>query len=160
MKPSPTSRPPMRRIAAVAAALVVVLAACGGSSGKDDAAATSVPATGAAAEATATLLGPDEFASYLEQNPEAPVVNVHIPYEGHIDGTDHFVPYDEIGDWDGLPADKHAPLVLYCMSGNMSATASDTLAAMGYTDIVDLAGGMQAWTSTGRKLLVEEPPPK
>lgn len=155
MKPSPTSRPPAHRIAAVAVALVVLLAGCGGSADEDDAAATSAPAT----TATATLLGPDEFASYLEENPEAPVINVHIPYEGHIDGTDHFVPYDEIGGWEGLPADKDAPLVLYCMSGNMSATASDTLAAMGYTDIVDLAGGMQAWTSSGRQLLDEEPPP-
>ena len=39
------------------------------------------------------------------------------------------------------------------MSGNMSATAAETLAAMGYSDIVDLRGGMEAWQAAGRDLL-------
>ena len=35
----------------------------------------------------------------------------------------------------------------------MSATAAETLAAMGYSDIVDLRGGMEAWQAAGRDLL-------
>jgi rhodanese-related sulfurtransferase len=34
----------------------------------------------------------------------------------------------------------------------MSATATRTLVEMGYTDVVDLAGGMNAWVETGRPL--------
>ena len=38
------------------------------------------------------------------------------------------------------------------MSRNMSAEAAQTLSAMGYTDIVELDGGMRAWSESGRPL--------
>jgi len=34
----------------------------------------------------------------------------------------------------------------------MSAIASRTLAQLGYRHVVELRGGMQAWTRSGRKL--------
>jgi len=40
--------------------------------------------------------------------------------------------------------DKQAPLIVYCDSGQLSAIAADTLAAMGYTRIRDL-GAMANW---------------
>ncbi|MDY7100616.1 MAG: rhodanese-like domain-containing protein [Actinomycetota bacterium] len=156
------SRPPTaagptrwrRPAVAAVAALTILAAGCGDGDGSDGEAATD---TVAEPEATAELLDADAFAGYVEEHPDAPVVNVHIPYEGHIEGTDAFVPFEEIGDWDGLPEDRTAPIALYCRSGNMSATAADTLAAAGYTNIVDLDGGMNAWTASGRQLLDEEP---
>ena len=39
------------------------------------------------------------------------------------------------------------------MSGNMSATAGRDLLDLGYSDVVELDGGMQAWQSSGRTLL-------
>lgn len=75
---------------------------------------------------------------------------MHIPYEGHIEGTDAFVPFDEIdANADDLPADKDAPLFIYCRSGRMSAEATPDLQRLGYTNIIDLKGGMQAWESAG-----------
>ena len=79
------------------------------------------------------------------------LINVHVPYEGEIPGTELFVPFDAL-DPALLPQDKDAPLLIYCMSGNMSAEAARTLSAMGYTDIVELDGGMRAWSATGRTL--------
>ena len=150
-----TDRPQStRRMVPVVAALVLLLGACSGSSKQDDAASRG---TTVATTASIRVLPPDDFAAFIAAHPDAPLVNVHIPYEGHIEGTDAFVAFDEIGDWDGLPKDKGAPFVLYCRSGNMSATASDTLASMGYTDIIDLKGGMNAWTASGRDLVVEKP---
>ncbi|MBK5288901.1 MAG: rhodanese-like domain-containing protein [Acidimicrobiia bacterium] len=93
----------------------------------------------------------------MTEHPDAPVVNVHIPYERHIAGTDAFVPFDEIAQWDALPADLDAPIVLYCRSGNMSAEAATTLTGLGYTDIVDLEGGMNAWAAAGLPLLDQDP---
>ncbi|NKS74801.1 hypothetical protein GS531_24805 [Rhodococcus hoagii] len=44
-------------------------------------------------------------------------------------------------------------IAVYCMSGNMSATAVQDLADLGYTDVVELDGGMMAWMADGRELL-------
>ena len=41
----------------------------------------------------------------------------------------------------------------YCKSGRMSAEAAATLQELGYTDIVELSGGMDAWIADGRQLL-------
>ena len=82
-----------------------------------------------------------------------PLINVHIPYEDHIDGTDSFIAFDSILESADLPTDKSAPLALYCRSGNMSGQASAVLADAGYTNVIDLDGGMNAWEASGNPLI-------
>ena len=82
------------------------------------------------------------------------LINVHIPYEGEIPGTDVSIPFDEIGaQLDRLPGDRHAPVVLYCRSGRMSALAARSLVTLGYTDVWNVVGGMMAWHDAGRPLV-------
>lgn len=77
-------------------------------------------------------------------------VNVHTPYEGEIAGTDAFIPYDTItASLDKLPKDKNVKIALYCKSGRMSAEAAKTLNALGYTNVYQLVGGMNAWEKSG-----------
>ncbi|MGK2949645.1 MAG: rhodanese-like domain-containing protein [Acidimicrobiales bacterium] len=79
-------------------------------------------------------------------------INVHTPNEGSIAGTDLTIPFDEISTSNELPADRDTPLAVYCRSGNMSEGAVDDLENMGYTSIVELDGGFNAWTEAGRPL--------
>ncbi|MBI4151157.1 rhodanese-like domain-containing protein [Candidatus Woesearchaeota archaeon] len=97
-------------------------------------------------------------AQALAADPSVFVLNVHTPYEGEIAGTDAF-----IEDWehianhrDQLPADKDAPILVYCRSGRMSTSAVQQLQELGYTNINHLTGGMNAWKDAG--LPIEEHP--
>jgi len=82
------------------------------------------------------------------------LVNVHIPYEGEIEKTDAFIPYDTISDsLDKLPQDKTAKIVVYCRGGGMSATAAKDLVRLGFTQVSDLMGGMNDWEKSGYKII-------
>lgn len=131
------------RIGAMLVALLVALTAVACSSDEaDDAAGGKV-----------TLLEPAAYQAAIAAG-DAFVVNLHIPYEGEIDGTDAFVPFDDVEAHAAeLPADKSAPLYIYCRSGRMSAEATPALQALGYTNIIDLRGGMNAWRDAGLEIL-------
>ncbi len=99
--------------------------------------------------ASSVLISPDELDEMM-QNKDFELINVHIPYEGEIDGTDSFIAFNEIKEKIDLPKDKK--IVLYCRSGGMSAVATRALVDMGYTNVYDLEGGMIAWENSGRQL--------
>ena len=77
-------------------------------------------------------------------------INVHVPAaDVQLDGTEMMMPFDDI-DTRTLPSDRDAPLAVYCRSGSMSAIAVQRLLALGYTDIVELDGGTDAWAASGQ----------
>lgn len=88
----------------------------------------------------------DEDRSYI-------VVNVHIPYQGEIEGTDYNIAFNDIDALTEALPDKNTPIVLYCRSGNMSEQTTQDLVELGYTQVYDVPGGMNAWQSSGRKLV-------
>ena len=48
-------------------------------------------------------------------------------------------------------ADRDAKIVIYCAGGVRSAFAAKTLADLGYTDVLSLAGGFNGWKSSGKQ---------
>ncbi|MBW3614775.1 MAG: molybdopterin-synthase adenylyltransferase MoeB [Actinobacteria bacterium] len=46
--------------------------------------------------------------------------------------------------------DREAPVVVYCAGGTRSAFAAETLAQLGYSDVVSVAGGFNKWKNEGR----------
>lgn len=98
------------------------------------------------------LLAPAEFEQALSE-PDRVSLNVHIPDEGSIEGTDLTIPFDQVeARQDELP-DTSTPLAVYCRSGNMSADTVQVLDELGCEDVVELEGGMVAWEASGRTLL-------
>ena len=92
----------------------------------------------------------------MMENKDFTLVNVHIPYDGDIPNTDLSIAYNDLEPHlDQLPADKDAPLVIYCRSGNMSTQAAEELVGLGYTNVMEVDGGMNAWRSAGYDLLIE-----
>lgn len=135
----------------VVVAASLATAAC--SSGEP---ATSTGATSSSARtagAAVAALPPAKFDSMLADD-DVLVVNVHVPDEGSIAGTDVAIPFDEVRDRSAeLPQDLGASVAVYCKSGRMSAQAVAVLRDLGYTDVVELRGGMDAWAADGRELL-------
>jgi rhodanese-related sulfurtransferase len=135
----------------VLAAVIVAIAAC-------SSAAVEEVTTG-----TGLIKNSDGYADInveqlneMLENKDFTLVNVHIPYEGDIPNTDLSIAYNDLEPHlDQLPADKDAPLVIYCRSGNMSTQAAESLVDLGYTNVMEVDGGMNAWYSAGYDLLVE-----
>lgn len=102
---------------------------------------------------TWTNITPDRLATMLESK-DFTLLNVKTPYVGEIARTDLYIPYDQVSARASeLPSDKSAKLVVYCRSGHESAIAAQTLIDLGYTNIDNLDGGMEAWTASGRQLV-------
>lgn len=71
--------------------------------------------------------------------------------QGHIKGA-VLIPVSELSDRiQELVPFKNRSILVYCHSGNRSATASRILKKAGFTKISNLQGGIKAWISAGNE---------
>ncbi|MCW2927165.1 MAG: UBA/THIF-type binding protein, partial [Thermoleophilia bacterium] len=78
---------------------------------------------------------PDEWAS------EHIADTVHLPLAGAIEQV--------LERW----PDRDTPLTISCASGGRSRRAADVLHELGYTDVVNVAGGIRGWVAEGRPVV-------
>lgn len=65
--------------------------------------------------------------------------------DGYIEGS-VFIPINDLQtNLAQLPADKAAPIVVLCKSGHRGGMAMMYLNFLGYTNVRNLGGGLNAW---------------
>ena len=88
-----------------------------------------------------------EDAKKVMDSEEVIVLDVRTQAEyddGHVENA-VLIPVDEISaKAENVLQDKNAKILVYCRSGNRSATAARTLIDMGYTNVYDF-GGIIDW---------------
>jgi rhodanese-related sulfurtransferase len=133
--------------------LTFIFAACSGDvQNADDASTPAADEIGrkiAVSGGEYTLITAKELKSLMDKE-DVLLVNVHIPFEGDITGTDTSFPFNEVEqNLDNLPEDKSEKFVLYCSSDRMSTIASEELVGLGYTNVMNLEGGFRSWIKEG-----------
>jgi len=103
---------------------------------------------------TKTSLPPEEFEKQLSDSIQ--ILDVRTPGEynsGHIKKALQ-------ADWNDQTefnrriayVDKTKPVYVYCLAGGRSAAAADKMRKMGYTNVYELKGGINAWKAANKSL--------
>ncbi|HEY2388944.1 MAG TPA: molybdopterin-synthase adenylyltransferase MoeB [Candidatus Binatia bacterium] len=95
----------------------------------------------------------DEVRQRLGREPKVALLDVREKEEyreGHLDGSISLPRgFLEMRVEDTVP-DKQTPIIAYCAGGTRSLIAARTLKEMGYTSVVSMAGGFNAWKNNGQ----------
>lgn len=113
----------------------------------------AAPANGSSASAQVAparvqLIRPQEYLTQFSDQPHL-LLDVRTPQEfasGHIPGAVNISLQTLESRLSELPTDR--PIVVYCRSGNRSATAASILLRRGFTQLYDL-GGIITWQAQG-----------
>lgn len=126
------------RIAAIVLAGTMVLASCGGST---------------ATEADLQLSPVDEVSEIVGNPPEGLVIlDIRTPEEfaaGHIAGAINIDYYASDFEQRLGVLDLDVPYVMYCNSGNRSSNTLPLMDSIGFSEVYELDGGIQAWLGAG-----------
>lgn len=142
-----------------AAASLSMMAGCGGAGpaarGKAAEAPAPAPAAPASTLATAGVrtVGVGEFATALAGPAPRRLIDLRTPEEyggGHLANAE-LIDFYAAGFADRIAAlDRSLPLAIYCRSGNRSGQTARQMRALGFSDVLELGGGIVAWTASGR----------
>jgi rhodanese-related sulfurtransferase len=99
-----------------------------------------------------------ESAREMVKDPGIVIVDVRTPPEfrgGHIKGAIP-IPLAEMGGRIGsLASYRDRQVLVYCLSGNRSMTASRVLRKNGFNRVANMKGGMNAWAGKGFTVVKE-----
>jgi rhodanese-related sulfurtransferase len=130
----------MRRVLLLISALALFVSACGG----------------ATATGSVDLVVPSAAADVISDGPaDLVVLDIRTPEEFNAGALPDAINLDfyEADFRDRLAElDRDVPYVMYCNSGNRSATAADMMEELGFTEVYEIDGGIQAWAQSGGAL--------
>ncbi len=104
---------------------------------------------------TKTSLSADEFEKSINKEP-VQLLDVRTPGEyagGHIKNT-------LLANWNDKEEfnrrisfiDKNKPVYVYCLAGGRSAAAAEKMRGMGFKNVSELEGGINAWKAANKNL--------
>lgn len=95
-------------------------------------------------------MNPTELNEYLSAGNKPVMIDVREQHElmyGMLDGAKH-IPMNSIpGMLNELETHKQDTIVLICRSGKRSAQVGQFMEQMGFSHIINLEGGMNAWAA-------------
>lgn len=93
-------------------------------------------------------IAPAAAVALYEKTPGLFVLDVRTSAEfanGHIPSA-HLIPVDELEDRLSELPPRDTPMLVHCAAGGRSTAACEILGQRGFTRLLNLAGGMHAWT--------------
>ncbi len=75
--------------------------------------------------------------------------------EGYIEGAEHLWINNFYANLSELPEDKDTSIVVYCASAYRGGIVATQLGLLGYTNVRNLAGGINAWKATELPVVTE-----
>ena len=105
---------------------------------------------------TNTVLSADEFEKALKANEKLQVLDVRTPgeyFSGHLKNALQ-ADWNDPKEFDRRIAfiDKNSPVYVYCLAGGRSAAAAAKMRKMGYANVIELKGGINAWKAANKTL--------
>lgn len=134
----------------------LLVTACGGNDDEDVVNNTAVQPSDEESLAAVRVVNAEEFSAAISSG-QPTIIDVRTPAEfseGHIEDA---VLIDLssatfIKDVQALPRDS--AYAVYCRSGNRSATATAAMRELGFTNIVELGGGILEWSASGYPVVI------
>lgn len=100
-----------------------------------------------------SAVSPQEAIRLMNQG--ALVLDLRKPEEfatGHLNGARHMDSAEILKAGESLKKYKEKPLLVYCDSGSLGASAARILAGQGFSKAVNLRGGLTSWQREGLPL--------
>jgi len=97
-------------------------------------------------------LGPKAYKAEYEDNENAVLLDVRAPHEyeaGHLEGAKLINIQEPSFTEEVAKLDKGKTYYINCRSGARSGSACQYMASQGFTDLINLEGGIIAWEKNG-----------
>lgn len=106
--------------------------------------------TGCQGQTGAQKLSPDSFEKKLTTEANKIILDVRTPDEynkGHLADAVMIDFYKDDFKSQVMKLDKSKPVFVYCAAGGRSSSASKILTELGFKQVYDLQGGLNAWSA-------------